>query len=234
VPPQIVAAIARGSEDDADELVSMYDKLVSLLHEAGIYPVSLSADGTDVERTSQHIIESRVTSFKDYVIANSHIGADISVRIHYYVEGRPFVCLQDSNHAQKTGRNQLYTGARAIVIGNSPCYYRQLHQLGYLPNSPLFRQDVERADKQDDRAAARVFSAATLDCHLNMFPERTELAVYFFVIGEMVDAYQNRHITHLERATMVMMARYFLMAWRAHIDSHPDYSLQIQFCERDN
>jgi hypothetical protein len=54
------------------------------------------------------------------------------------------------------------------------------------------------------------------------------------VFGELIDAWQNRNISHLEHAKMVMRARYFLMAWRTHVNKHPDYSVNIQFISRES
>jgi hypothetical protein len=49
---------------------------------------------------------------------------------------------------------------------------------------------------------------------VNQFPNRLGLIVYLFVMGEVVDAYQSRTITHLERIRMVLRCRYFLRLWK--------------------
>ncbi|KDR67467.1 hypothetical protein GALMADRAFT_1356059 [Galerina marginata CBS 339.88] len=54
------------------------------------------------------------------------------------------------------------------------------------------------------------------------------VTVYLFIMGELIDAWQSRNICHLERAKMVLRARFFLMAWRSHIVHHPDYSVNTQ------
>ncbi|KII84101.1 hypothetical protein PLICRDRAFT_65980, partial [Plicaturopsis crispa FD-325 SS-3] len=95
-------------------------------------------------------------------------------------------------------------------------------------------RDVERGDKQDDRAAARLFSAETLACILSHFPKHTGLSVYLFALGELYDAWQNRNIGHAERAKMVLRARFFLMAWRSHIEKHPDHRTHIHFISRES
>ncbi|KAJ7106133.1 hypothetical protein C8R43DRAFT_906259, partial [Mycena crocata] len=95
-------------------------------------------------------------------------------------------------------------------------------------------RDVEKVDKQDDRAAARVFSASTLEFLFNYHPDHVGLAVYLFVLGELGDAWQNRNISHCDRAKMVIRARFFLMAWRAHTVAHPDYSVQTHFISRES
>lgn len=81
------------------------------------------------------------------------------------------IAVQDSKHSGKTGRNQLNTGARILVIRNEPICYTQLREFGRSLTSMLFIRDVENIDKQDDRAVARLFSAQTLEHHLTLFPD---------------------------------------------------------------
>lgn len=96
-------------------------------------------------------------------------------------------------------RNQLVTGARCLSLGNFAFYFAQLHEFALNSLSPLFHRDVEKSDKQDDRAASRLFSAKALERHFTLFPDRLGLSVYLFILGEMVDAWQNRSIPHIER-----------------------------------
>ncbi|KDQ15593.1 hypothetical protein BOTBODRAFT_78373, partial [Botryobasidium botryosum FD-172 SS1] len=95
-------------------------------------------------------------------------------------------------------------------------------------------RDVERVDRQDDLAAARLFSAATLGFVLEKHSGHLALIVYLFIFGEMVDAWQNRCIHHITRIRMVLRIRFFLMAWRAHVLAHPEYALDIQFISRES
>ncbi|KAI0026467.1 hypothetical protein K488DRAFT_66592, partial [Vararia minispora EC-137] len=95
-------------------------------------------------------------------------------------------------------------------------------------------RDVERVDKQDDRAAARLFSSETLDCLLHNFPDQRALAIYLFVLGELVDAWQNRRIGHISRIQMALRARFFLMAWQTHIEQHSNHRKDIHFISRES
>ncbi|KAH9933100.1 hypothetical protein B0H21DRAFT_835847 [Amylocystis lapponica] len=233
VPPIMLAAVARGSKEDAEALARLHFQIVELLHRGGIYPVSLAANGTDVERSTQRLIENSATSFFEYTIPNTVPACTIHLRIVLF-NGRPSVSVQDSLHGAKTARNQLFTGARIVVLGNSPSFFAQLREFAMNALAPLFHHDVEKVDKQDDRAAARLFSSPTLSQHLSIYPHRTGLSIYLFILGELIDAWQNRHLVHIERAKMVMRARFFLMAWRSYIDHHPDYALHIQFISRES
>ena len=87
-----------------------------------------------------------------------------------------------------------------------------------LPGCPLYHRDVEKLDRQDDNAATRLFSAAALDFVVKQHPDRLGLAVYLFIAGEVVDAYQSRIISHLERVKMVLRCRYFLRLWKRFLN----------------
>lgn len=231
----VVAAVARGSKDNAASLLDLHRTLLPLLHDVGIFPISMSADGTEVERSLQTRIEGSATRVNTYVIPNPVLD-NCQLRLHIYFQDgdHPFVTLQDPNHARKTGRNQVFTGARVLGFGAHAIYYAQLRDCVIGTTSPLFHRDVEKVDRQDDRAAARLTSSAFL-AHVGLLhPDRKGLLVYLFVLGEIIDAWQNRSISHLERATMVMMARFVFMAWRTHVISHPAYSLNVQFISRES
>lgn len=79
-----------------------------------------------------------------------------------------------------------------------------------------------------------MFSAAALDFHMRTYPDQRDLSIYLFILGELVDAWQNRHIPHYKCAKIAMRARYFLMSWRAHIVSHPEHTTNIQFISRES
>lgn len=228
----MIAAIARGDSVDADFLSKLHFEILNLLHEAGIHPISGSADGHETERSLQRTIAAQsLEPPLSYSIPHSIPACCIKLSIPM-IHGHPSISVQDIKHGGKTGRSQLLTGARILVCGDSPIYYEQLYTFAMNPLAPLFHRDVVNTDKQDDRAAARTLSARALEIHLQVAPKHHALSIYLFIIGELVDAWQNRSINHIERAKMAMRARFFLMAWRSHIVQHPDYSVEIQFISR--
>ncbi|KAI0630924.1 hypothetical protein C8Q77DRAFT_1062540 [Trametes polyzona] len=95
------------------------------------------------------------------------------------------------------------------------------------------KSDIVGVDKQDDRAAVRLFSSAVIDYISRTLPKELGLAVYLFVIGELVDAQQNRTLTHSERIKMLWRGRFFLDGWRQHILDHPLYALHTHFISRE-
>ena len=53
--------------------------------------------------------------------------------------------------------------------------------------------------------------------------------VHLFVMGELVDAYQNRFITVAERVQMVLRANFFLELWQIFIETASSYSMAKHF-----
>ena len=233
MPPILVAAVPRGSKSSAESLKDLHFELINLLHGVSIYPVSLASDGTETERKLQRLINDSAQSHFFYGISNPVANCTVNLNIPLF-HGHPSIIVQDSKHGLKTGRNQLFTGARMLVIGNYPCFYQQLLSFTTHPLGPLFSRDVERVDRQDDRAAARLFSAEALVFHMSHYQSQVGLSVYLFIIGELVDAWQNRNICHSDRVQMVLRARFFLMAWQSHVVAHPDHAPHIHFISRES
>jgi hypothetical protein len=206
-----------------------------MLHAQDIAPLSMASDGHVTERSlGRNVVESSEAHW-EYSIPNSHANATINLKIPLCkCHGLPCNVCQDAKHGLKTARNQLFTGAHLLAIGNFAMFFSHLRDIDEHPIGPLFRRDVEKVDKQDDRAASRTFSASVIDFLCRFFPERQGLSAYLFVIGELVDAWQNRSIPHIERARMVMRARFFLTIWRSHVDTHPDHNLDTHFVSRDS
>ncbi|KAH7910134.1 hypothetical protein BJ138DRAFT_1114345 [Hygrophoropsis aurantiaca] len=233
IPPILIAAVARSSTDTSESLAQMHFKLSEMMHAVGLHAVSAAADGTETERGAQRIIVASAQSVFLYGIPNDVPGCTLEYSIPLF-HNRPMVAVQDSKHGAKTAQNQLFSGARLLALGNFPMYYKMLFDITDHPLGPLFRRDVERVDKQDDRAAARLFSAENIEFSLRHFPTRPALSIYLFALGELVDAWQNRNITHATRAQMVMRARFFLMAWRNHVLQHSDHDIHINFISRES
>lgn len=141
--------------------------------------------------------------------------------------------IQDSKHGLKTFRNNLFSGARFLALGNHVAYFQQVFDIASENGTPLYFRDVSRLDRQDDNAAARLFAAPTLEFLINHHPDQVGLAVYLFIFGEICDAYQNRSIPHLERVRMVLRARYFIDMWSTYIDTLPCYERSHYFISRE-
>ena len=85
-------------------------------------------------------------------------------------------------------------------------------------DSPLYWCDVDRLDRQDDCAAARLFSAPFLRyCISQHGNTNLGLPIYLFIFGELVDAYENHHISHVERVKMVPHMQFFKAMWKSFL-----------------
>lgn len=198
VPPLVLAAIARSGKEKVADLVKFHSDIMDLLHAQDIAPLSMSSDGASSERSLGRTVAESAHSHWRYTIPSKHLGASIELKIPLCkCHGLPCNVCQDNKHALKTGRNQMQTGARLLSMGNFTVLYSYLRDIAENTIGPLFRRDVERVDKQDDRAASRTFSSAVLSFIHRFFPERHGLSVYLFVVGELVDAWQNRSIRTL-------------------------------------
>lgn len=235
VPPIVIAVMARGSNGvDAPELAGFSNQLLDLLAPHGIFPISNAHDGAQLERNTQDELVAPLPH-RPYSIPGDDTCGCPTVTLHIpQRNGLPFVQIQDSPHCLKTGRNQVFTGARCLSCGNQAVHYALLRSVADNDEGPLFRQDVYAVDRQDDRAAQRTASSATLRHLQKHQPDDIFLAIYLFVLGEMGDAWQNRSIAYIHRARMVFRARHFFTAWVAHIDAHPDYSRHTNFISRES
>ncbi|KAH7905193.1 hypothetical protein BJ138DRAFT_1130617 [Hygrophoropsis aurantiaca] len=219
MPPLIVAAKAIPNDLNAKQLTPLSLKLIVGLLERDIIVVSYACDGTQIERVVQQMIVDSAPYIATYIIHHPCPGRpDIVLKFPMF-NGHPVIMIQDSKHALKTARNNLFTGARVLTLGNDVAIYSQAWDLAFAFNGtgPLYHRDVEKLDRQDDNAATRLFSANTLEYTARQYPDRIGFIVYLFIFGELVDAYQNRKIGHGERINMALRARFFLEIWQLFI-----------------
>lgn len=102
--------------------------------------------------------------------------------------GQTLCMVQDSKHALKTVRNNLFSGARLLVLGNFTATYLNILYLVQGDSTPLYLRDVVKLDRQDDNAAIRLFSADTLKYLADNHPDYVGEIVSLFVFGELIDA----------------------------------------------
>ncbi|KAF8996982.1 hypothetical protein BDQ17DRAFT_1217494, partial [Cyathus striatus] len=89
-------------------------------------------------------------------------------------------------------------------------------------------RDVEKLDRQDDRAAARLFSADTLAYIICYTHNNMGLFVYLYVFGEMIDRFESRTATHFERLKMILRAYFFKIIWKKFLNE-AGYDLKQHF-----
>lgn len=217
ITPIIVAARAIPNNLTVSELYSYTHEILDGLLRHGIRVVSYASDGTDTERGVQSSLVEKAATHARYTIPHpDKTSPPISLSMPLFL-GYPIVMIQDSKHALKTFRNNLYSGARLIVFGKHVATYGNMRTCAFKPDSPLFNRDLENTDRQDDNAALRTFSATTLEYLTKTHPDLLGQIIYVFIFGELVDAYQNRRISHCERIKMVLRAHFFLETWRSFL-----------------
>ncbi|KAJ7110581.1 hypothetical protein C8R44DRAFT_934286 [Mycena epipterygia] len=216
----------------ADELLHPLEKILYGLLDRKIRVISYACDGTEIERSLQRKLVEKADRVLRYKISSPIPGApDLEITIAFF-RGYPVVMLQDSKHALKTFRNNLFTGAKLFTFGNFTAVFRRIFEMAMRPDSPLYHRDVQRLDRQDDAAACRLFCAAVLEYLSENHPEYIGEIVYLFIFGELVDAYQSREIMHVERVKLALRARYFLDAWAKYLEL-AGYKQQQYFMSRE-
>ncbi|KAJ7488492.1 hypothetical protein B0H11DRAFT_2406543, partial [Mycena galericulata] len=219
ITPLVVAAMPIRDDMSADELLIPLETILYGLTERNICVISYACDGTETERSLQRKLVERAKKVIEYKVTSPIPSApDLELKIATF-NGYPVVMLQDSKHALKTFRNNLFSGARMLTFGNFTAIFRRIHAMAMSADSPMYRRDVERLDRQDDSAACRLFCAAVLEYLSENHPDHIGEIVYLFVFGELVDAYQSRDISHRERIKLALRARYFLDAWAKYLDA---------------
>jgi hypothetical protein len=173
IRPILIAAKAIAGNLKAPELSIDLHDILGRLFALNFRVISYASDGTEVERALQHEISAQ-PAFREYRLTHpSGDGTALVFRIPAFL-GHPIVMIQDSKHALKTARNNLFSGARLLVLGNYIAAYEYARPLAFDNSTsvppPLYRRDVERLDRQDDNAAARLFSKATLEFLVKQYP----------------------------------------------------------------
>jgi hypothetical protein len=232
VAPIIVSALPIPNNLSAEKLVVYTQQILHGLLDRHIKVVSYACDGTETERAVQRLLVEKADSKVSFKVKNPRSGCpDTEVEVAC-IRGNPVVMIQDSKHGLKTFRNNLFSGARLLTLGNYTAIYQRIREMAFEEGSPLYHRDVEKLDRQDDNAAARLFSAATLEFLSKNHADYLGEIVYLFVFGELVDAYQNRSMWHIERIKLVLRARYFLDLWQAFLN-RTQYSEMKYFLSRE-
>lgn len=175
-----------------------------------IQVISYACDGTEVECAVQRLVVLNAPRHLTHTIKNPRHGTpDLVIKVPI-IDGQAVVMIQDSKHVLKTFRNNLFSGARLLTLGNYTAIYRCIQGIVDKVGCPLYHRDVNKLDRQDDNAAARLFSADTLEFLVTHHPDYQGEIVYLFIYGELVDAYQSRHMSHAERLKSVIRAADFI------------------------
>ncbi|KAF8905727.1 hypothetical protein CPB84DRAFT_1823080 [Gymnopilus junonius] len=178
IPTIIVAAMPIPDNLTASNLMEYLWDIVSGFLQRNIKISSYAADGSNVERATQRLLEQRATSTLTIAIKHPHDGpgvSDFTIRIPVF-GSQPIATIQDPKHLLKTFRNNLFSGARVLTFPNGIATFSQVREISAAADSPIYVRDVEKADRQDDNAATRLFSGATLEWLSENHPEHLALS----------------------------------------------------------
>ena len=214
IPTIIAASMPISNKINTDKLFGFLKLLLDGLLAKGLNIIAYAVDGSTVERGVQYMLDHSCKTRKTLTIVHPKSGQpNISIAIPLYgPQEQAIALLQDSQHGLKTLRNASFSGARLLVLGNYVVLYYHFRRIS-TEGGPLFQRDVEKVDRQDDSAAIRLFSADALQWLTENYPTLLGPIIYLFVFGELIDAYQNRHIPHIERVTMVLRTLFFMEIW---------------------
>lgn len=197
--PFVVAALPISSDLKVAQLYELHQQVVFGLLNVDAKLLSYGCDGTQNERDIQHIFTEDAPHYFKHVIENPRKGGKpMEIKVPGYLskdgEINYIVMVQDSKHAAKTLRNNLFSGARLLVLGNHVALFRHIFEMAFEEGSPLYHRDVQNLDHQDDNAAAWLGTAETLQFLSDNHADRLGTIIFLFALMEVLDAYQNRHI----------------------------------------
>ncbi|KAJ7178444.1 hypothetical protein C8R43DRAFT_1117832 [Mycena crocata] len=216
VPPLVLAIMPLASKVKGPQLAESQIKLMEGLVGHGFRITSSGGDGASVERDCQRRTASASKLMEVRIKHPDPDYPDIIVQL-WDIDGNIWVVIQDAKHGRKTFKNNVFSGAHSMTLGNFVVFFRLIHTLGMKPKTPLYRRDFIKSDKMDDPAAARFFSADFLEQASEDPSENLGLVVYLLVFGDFIDAWQSRNLTHHERAKIVIRTHLFLNTWRSFL-----------------
>lgn len=216
----IAASMAISSSQNANDLLGYLERiLLEGFVKRNIRITSYAADGTGTERSVQKLLTNLAPATKEYIIKHPGKGRpDITLKIPLFGPNRqPIVMIQDSKHAAKTYRNNAFSGARLLILGNYVVLYSHFRAIAF-EGGPLYNRDVEKIDRQDDNAATRFGSGDVLQWLIENHPELLGPIVFLFVKYELIDGYQSRSMRHIERAQLALRALFFMEMWEQFLN----------------
>jgi hypothetical protein len=226
VPPLILAVMPLASSTDAATLANFEERLLHILLGSdnstnSLCIVSVGSDGSILECDARHALVRRgFAKSHSYSIPHPDAAQSEPIRVPLMrIHGRYIAAIQDPKHGRKTVRNNLFSGARLLVLGNHTTCYEEVRHMACEKDTPLYWRDVDRLDRQNDRAAARLFSASFLKYCITQHSNNIALPIYLFIFGELIDAYENRHIPHIDRVKMVLRVHFFKSMWKSFLQS---------------
>lgn len=178
-----IAILPTKGDESAKQIFNILRMVLDFAHQSNINILSMGADGAQSEFNAQTQIVNSASTYYTF----DDLFYDVHLKIPI-INGKLLVRVQDLKHAKKTARNQLFTGAQLLSLGIDTAQYDQLFQLAHQDNNILLKRDVLNVNKQDDRAAYRIFYSRTLAQIIeskNVPSNMIRLFVYLFIFGKL-------------------------------------------------
>lgn len=204
-----------------EELSKIQIPLICDLIARGFRIVSNGADGANPERDCQRRISSHAHSEPHIIVSPDGRLPDLVIPI-LVIAGNSFVNTQDPSHGRKTGRNNGFTGAKALVLGNFTIRYDHLQAIRekWGPDGPFYNRDFWKMDRMSELTAHRHTGAECLSKLVDNPSENMGAIVYYFILGDLCDAYESRTMAHVDRARIAIRAILFHRSWRLFLQKH--------------
>lgn len=134
----LLAVLPISDSENNKSLLPYLKKLLHGLIREKIQVVSYSCNGTELERKIQWGILNDAGQHSRYTIKSPQRGIPDTTVTVPIINGQPISLLQDLKHALKTMHNNLFSGARLLVLGNHTMLYSTIHDLAFANSSPLY------------------------------------------------------------------------------------------------
>ncbi|KDQ15062.1 hypothetical protein BOTBODRAFT_174240 [Botryobasidium botryosum FD-172 SS1] len=204
--------------------------------QVGIPLLAHAADGAKSEFNAQ---EALLVTKADKSLVFEHRRFGIYISCLVWDTTGPLVPTIDMPHLHKTIHNNMHYGTHLMTMGKDYMCHAVLMSLLRLENCPLYVRDVFNPEKQDDRAARRLFLAVLLlllvDEDDKLIDEKYEgFFVLSFIFGEFFDSWINPQMSHIQHTVTIFRTLHFINIWHANVASahkaHPDlFQLKSSF-----
>lgn len=152
------------NKETAADVAALLTKIRKWAEELGIQVLSLGSDSAAVEISAKKlsIADPAVRRHEEPISKYTLDDYGFEVETPVFRNGAPLIEVPDPLHAAKSLRNFLLGGAKFPMVGRHSTSFALVDRLLDLPGKVMLTTDLHNADRQDDGAAARLFSAETL------------------------------------------------------------------------
>ncbi|QRW21072.1 hypothetical protein RhiXN_06061 [Rhizoctonia solani] len=157
IPPLAIAALPIASNVTTQSLTGHSKLIIQGLLAQGIHVISYATDGSAIEQNIQEALFMSMDGYCHYTVPHPSQRLPNSLTtldpldfklglLDGKTKNNPCIIIQDSKHALKTLRNNLYSGAWLLVMGSKISMYSQVCKIAEDPDSTLHCCNVENND----------------------------------------------------------------------------------------